>query len=318
LNAGQDEMALTHHTTEGMNIAVWGLRWQAGDEIVTTTAEHEGGFMPVYAATQRFGLRLRVVDIGSGGGDDLAERIIAAITPRTRLIVTSHVMWKTGAILPLAPVAEAAHRVGAWVAIDGAQSAGAIPVDVQAAGVDFYAVPGQKWLCGPEGTGALYVRRDCLSELAPTFAGYLTLNHEVPVAADPSGYFLPAHGASRFEVGTVYVPALYGLDESLRWLEETVGYTWAFEHSRAIAQHCRARLAEVPGVTVHLPADPARLTTFSKEGLDPLTAPLALYDMGIVIRAVPHSDRFRVSTAFFNNEADVARLCEGLLAMSGK
>ena len=312
LNAGEDEIALTHHTTEGMNIAVWGLHWQAGDEIITTTAEHEGGFMPVYAAAQRFGLRLRVVDIGLGEGPDMAERIISAIGPRTRLIVTSHVMWKTGAILPLAPIAEAAHRVGALVVVDGAQSVGAIPVDVRALGVDFYAAPGQKWLCGPEGTGALYVRRECLSELAPTFAGYLTLNHDIPVAADPSGYFLPARGASRFEVGTVYLPALYGLNQSLRWLDETVGFAWAFEQSRLIAEHCRAKLAEVPGLTLHLPTDPARLTTFSKDGLDPLTAPLALYDLGVVIRAVPHSNRFRVSTAFFNHEGDIARLCEGL------
>ncbi len=223
LNAGEDEIALTHHTTEGMNIAVWGLRWQAGDEILTTTAEHEGGFVPVYAAAQRFGLRLRVVDIGPGEGEDMAERIIAAITPRTRLIVTSHVMWKTGAILPLAPIAEAAHRVGAWVAIDGAQSAGAIPVDVRALGVDFYAVPGQKWLCGPEGTGALYVRRECLSELAPTFAGYLTLNHDIPVAADSSGYFLPARGASRFEVGTcIFRRSMVSMSHCAGWMKRWV------------------------------------------------------------------------------------------------
>lgn len=316
LNAGEEEMALTHHTTEGMNIAVWGLRWQTGDEIITTTAEHEGGFMPVYAAAQRFGLRLRVVDIGLGESADMADRIIAAISPRTRLIVTSHVMWKTGATLPLAPIAEAAHRVGAWVAVDGAQSAGAIPVDVRALKVDFYAVPGQKWLCGPEGTGALYVRRDCLSDLSPTFAGYLTLNHEVPMAADPSGYYLPARGASRFEVGTAYFPGLYGLEESLRWFEETVGADWAFEQSRRVAEYGRARLAEVPGVTVHAAADPARLTTFSKTGLDPLTAPLALYEQGIVIRSIPHSDRFRVSTAFFNHEADLDRLCEGLRGLA--
>jgi L-cysteine/cystine lyase len=316
LNADDDEIALTHHTTEGMNIAVWGLRWQAGDEILTTTAEHEGGFMPVYAAAQRFGLRLRVVDIGLGEGDDLAEKIIAAITPRTRLIVTSHVMWKTGAILPVAPIAEAAHRMGALVAVDGAQAAGAIPVDVRALGADFYAVSGQKWLCGPEGTGAVYVRRECMSELAPTFAGYLTLNHDVPVTADNFGYFLPARGASRFEVATLYLPALYGLDESLRWMEESVEYAWAFERSQAMAKHCRAKLAELPGLTLYVPAQAAPLTTFILPGLDPLTAPTALYDRGVVIRAVPRSNRFRVSTAFFNNEEDVARLCESLVALA--
>jgi len=314
LGASEDEIALTHHTTEGMNIAVWGLNWRAGDEIVTTAAEHEGGFMPVYTAARRFDLRLRVVDIGPGG--DPLERILAAISPRTRLVVVSHVAWKTGVILPLAEIAQAAHRVGALVAVDGAQSAGALPVDVRALDVDFYAVSGQKWLCAPEGTGALYVRRERLSELHPTFAGYATLN--TYPAADAAGYFFPAPGARRFEVGTVSWPALYGLNESLRWLEEDVGYEWIFERGQAMTQKCRTMLAELPGVALLSPITAAGLTAFTVEGVAPQAASYALYDMGIVVRSLHNPECLRVSTAFFNDEADLARLREGLLALRSK
>jgi L-cysteine/cystine lyase len=308
LGASEDEIALTHHTTDGMNIAVWGLDWRPGDEIVTTTAEHEGGFMPVFVAARRFGLTLRVVDIGPG--EDQADRIVAALSPRTRLVVVSHVFWKTGVILSVREIAAAAHRVGARVAVDGAQSAGAIPVNVRELDVDYYAVPGQKWLCGPEGTGALYVRRERLSELAPTFAGFFTLN--TYPAADPSGYFLPAPGARRYEVGTVYWPALYGLNESLRWLEETVGYAWVFAQGRALTERCRTLLAEMQGVVLHSPAAAAGLTAFSVAGLEPQAVSSALFDMGVVIRPLHDPERLRVSTAFFNSEADLSRLCEGL------
>ncbi len=313
LSADADEIALTRNTTEGMNIAVWGINWRMGDEIITTRTEHEGGYLPVYAAARRFGLSLRVVDIGERA-DPTA--LLAALTPRARLVVVSHVQWKTGAILPLAEVAQAAHRVGAWVAVDGAQSAGAIPIDVRASDVDFYAVSGQKWLCGPEGTGALYVRRERLSELAPTYVGYSTL---APYpAADNAGYFLPAPGAKRFECGTVYWPALYGLNESLRWLEEEVGYEWVFAQRRAVTERCREILAETPGVTIHSPPHEAGLTVFSVAGLEPMAASDALAEMGVMIRSVRDPDRLRVSTGFFNNEEDVFRLRDGLLKLRTK
>jgi L-cysteine/cystine lyase len=319
LGAGEDEIALTHHTTEGMNIAVWGIPWQPGDEIVTTTAEHEGGFMPVYAAARRFGLNLRVVDIGPGAGDDMAGRVIAAISSRTRLVAVSHVLWKTGAVLPLAEIAEAAHRVGAWLAVDGAQSVGAIPAAtrVRELDVDSYTVSGHKWLCGPEGTGALYVRRERVSELSPTFVGYLSLDSGVnghPIA-DQSGYFIPAPGAHRYEVSTVYPPTLFGLNEGLRWLEEDVGYEWVFAQRQAITQRCREILAEIPGVTLHTPGNTSGLTTFSVAGLEPMATSNALGDMGIVIRWVHEPERLRVSTAFFNNDDDLMRLREGLLTL---
>ena len=315
LGAANDEIALTHHTTDGMNIAVWGINWQPGDEIVTTTEEHDGASLPVYAAARRHGLTLRVVDVGSDDAS-IIERLAGAISRRTRLVVVSHVFFKTGTVLPLAEIARVTHQAGALLAVDGAQSAGAIPIDVDALGVDFYAIPGQKWLCGPEGVGALFVRRDRVSELSPTFVGFFSIRDFL--AFDASGYFIPAPGARRYEVGTVYWPALYGMVESLRWMEEALGYEAIFEQCAAMTRRCREILADVPGLTIHSPARHAGLTSFSVAGLEPATAAQALAEMGVVIRSVHDPDYLRVSTSFYNDESDVARLRDGLIALQGK
>ncbi len=312
LGADVGEIAITHHTTEGMNIATWGLNWQPGDEIVVTTHEHEAGLLPAYAVAQRFGLRLRLVEVGESL-DQLAEAVTAAISPRTRLVSVSHVTFTTGAVLPVQAIAEAAHRQGALVAVDGAQSVGAIPVDVHALGVDFYAAPGQKWLCGPEGVGALYVRKASLSTLAPTYIGAFGLRDFE--AMDLTGNFLPAPDARRYEQSSIYWPTLYGMRESLRWLDEEIGWPWLFAQTEAITERCRAMLGELPGVTLHTPAPHGPLTAFSVAGLEAQATATQMAEQGIVIRSIPHYNWLRVATGFFTTDADLARLRDGLLAL---
>jgi L-cysteine/cystine lyase len=315
LGADVGEVAITHHTTEGMNIAIWGLNWQAGDEIVATSHEHEAGLLPAYAVARRYGLDLRVVDVmdTSGDADTVAASVIAALSPRTRLVVLSHVTFTTGAVLPVQAIAAAAHRQGALVAVDGAQSAGAIPVDVHALDVDFYAVPGQKWLCGPEGVGALYVRKACLSALAPTYIGGFALRDFE--AMDLTGHFLPAPDARRYEQSSLYWPALYGMQESLRWLEEDLGWSWLFARTAAITARCRALLGELPGVTLHTPSQQGGLTAFTVAGLEAQDTATQLSEQGIIIRPIPHYNWLRVATGFFTTEADVVRLRDGLVAL---
>ncbi len=314
LGAGPQEVALTHHTTEGMNIAVWGLRWQPGDELLTTNHEHEGGIIPAYTAANRFGLTVRVVDVGDGG-EGFIERVAAALSPRTRLLVLSHVSYRTGAILPVKEVAGLAHQAGALVAVDGAQSAGALPIDVRALDVDFYAVPGQKWLLGPEGVGALYVRKERLSELLPTFVGFFSMQDFG--SWDYTGNLFLATDARRYETSSVYWPGLFGMQAALDWFESELTYEWIYERGQAITARCRALLAKVPGASLLTPQDHANLTTFRIDGLEPMAASNALAERGVIIRWLDEPLALRASTGFFNREQDLALLAAELGALLG-
>ncbi len=314
IGADEAEIALTHHTTEGLNIVVWGMPWQPGDEIVTTSLEHPGGLLPVYAAAQRLGLRLRVVDLGQGG-QEVVERFRAVLSAKTRLVVLSHVMWTTGAVVPLAEIAEAVHAVGGLVAVDGAQSVGAIPVDVKDLDADFYTISGQKWLCGPEGVGALYVKGDYLDTIAPTMVGYATMRD--PEAHDLTGHFIPHPDARRYEMGTVLWPKLAGMRAGLQWMMETVGLEGIYAQTQKITRQAREMLAAIPGVTIQSPDLHAGLTTFSVDGLMSEPTVIQLADQGVIIRCFTHPTWMRVSTGFFNSEEDIWRLVEGIREIQG-
>lgn len=305
VKAKPENIAMTHHTTEGINIVAHGLSWQPGDEIVTTTSEHEGGLLPVYVLRQRHGVEAKVIDISP---DEVIEQLEAAITSRTRLLVISHVTWNTGMRLPLADIVTMAHRHQVLTLVDGAQSAGSIPLDLPASGVDFYALPGQKWLCGPEGTGALYVRQDRLNLVAPTFVGFSTL--ENVNTYDFTGWFLPArNSARRYEVGTIYRPAIQGMVANLRWLEETVGWDWIYDRIESLAAYARDALQSLPGITIHTPPGPqAGLVIFNVEGLDPARTVTKLAEAGIILRYIRYPYTLRISTGFYNTEEDIDRL----------
>jgi L-cysteine/cystine lyase len=315
VKAEVSEIALTHHTTDGMNIATHGLTWQPGDEIVTTNLEHPGGLLPLYVVRQRWGVVVKVVDIPANiGPAEIVSRLEAAITPRTRLLATSHVAWNTGMVLPLSEIVAMAHRHHVLVAIDGAQSTGAIPLDLPASGVDFYAMPGQKWLCGPEGTGALFVRRDRLNELAPTYVGYASMN--AVGGHDWTGYFLPHPDARRYEVGTVNRPGLTGMLANLRWLQNQVGWSWIHQRIWALASYASETLSALPGVQILTPPEAhAGLVTFTLAGYDPTRVMMKLAEEGIVLRYVGEPYALRISTGFYNTEADIDRLASALQAV---
>jgi L-cysteine/cystine lyase len=316
LGADAREIALTHHTTEGMNIGTWGLGWRPGDELVTTSLEHEGGLLPVYMAARRLGLTGRVVDVGLGDGD-VVERLEQAFTARTRLLSISHVSFMNGAQFPLAEIIDMAHRHHVLVLVDGAQSAGVIPLDVHGLDVDLYAVPGQKWLCGPEGMGALYVRKDLWGEVLPTWTGFLSVYPGMNY--DLTGEFMLAPDARRYEVGSIFRPGLYGMQASLQWLEEEVGWGWAFSRIGALAQEAAGMLAGLPGVRILTPGTPAGLVSFTLEGQEPeaVVNGLAARSLPIRIRWIKLLRCLRISTGFYNTSEDLLALREALVELVG-
>jgi L-cysteine/cystine lyase len=316
-HATSEEIALTHHTTEGMNIVLFGLNWQAGDEIITTTVEHEGGLVPAYVLRQRFGVVIRMVDITAAdtSDDDIIAKIAAQITPRTRLILFSHVAWNLGNRLPLERIVTLAQQHHILTLVDAAQSTGAIPLDLPASGVDFYAMPGQKWLCGPEGTGALYVRRDRLSLLNMSFSGFLSL--KTPMDWDFTGHFMPAPGARRYEVGSLYRPAIHAMATHMAWLAEEVGWPWIYEQIGALNRYAYDKLGENTAVELitRAPAQSGILSFYLK-GYDPARVVTKLAQQNIIIRFLGHPYCLRISTGFYNSKKDIDLLCLALTNIS--
>ena len=204
-------VALTESTTRGCAVVLTGLGLRSEDEIVTTDQEHFGLLGPVHAS----GAQVVVAPADE-------DAILAAVTPRTKLLALSHVLWTTGRRLEIARLKE---ESGLPVLVDGAQSGGVLRTGAEA--FDFYTVSAQKWLCAPDPTGGLYVRDpERLRVAAPSYlaqAGY-----------EPSGAFTPKDGAARFDSGWIGVPTLAGLVAALGTHPE-----WRYERAAETAARCR-------------------------------------------------------------------------------
>jgi L-cysteine/cystine lyase len=305
--ADADEIALTHSATEGLATALMGMTWSPGDEVITTFEEHPGLMLPLALLARRFGVISRYADIGDGSSG-VVEAISNRISSRTRVIAVSHVLWSTGAVLPLREISELARRHQLMVVVDGAQSAGQVPVDLHTLGVDAYAMAGQKWLCGPEATGLLYVRRDRFADIAPTYARYGQF--------EPSGYFIPAPGAARFEIGEFYSPAIAAQEAALRWLRDEVGFDWAYERIARLGADFRRWLVGIAGVTVITPSEPmAGLVNFIIAGLGPQEVTAQIYERGYTIRYVeiaPCTVSARASVGWWNTDEEVSGLATAI------
>jgi L-cysteine/cystine lyase len=308
-----DEIALTHSASEGLGTALMGMTWNPGDEIITTFEEHPGLLLPLALLARRFGVVTRYADIGEGSSG-VVEALASQITSRTRVIAVSHVLWSTGAVLPLREISELARQHEVMVVVDGAQSAGQVPVDLHDMGIDAYAMAGQKWLCGPEGTGLLYVRRDRFADIAPTFARYGQF--------EPSGYFIPALGAMRYEIGEFYSPAVAAQEAALLWLRDEVGLAWAYDRIATLGAEFRSRLANIDGVRVATPGEPmAGLVNFMVDGLSPQDVTSQLYERGYTIRYVayaPCTVSARASIGWWNTEEEVAGLAAAVADLTDR
>jgi len=308
IGAEASTIALMHSTSEGIGTVAAGIDWRPGDEVVFSDLEHISGIAPWVELSRRIGVK--IVNLRSEGGYLSADQFEHALGERTRLVCLSHVSYSSGAELPVKEVSALAHERGALVVVDGAQGAGNVPVDVEDIGCDFYAVPGQKWLLGPEGTGALYVNKRALEVLKPTRVGWASVAQEEPLKAEARLHV----DARRFETGTVHAPAFAALAASIGVLE-SVGWDRIAARNRALASLARRRLASIEGARALTPEDRATgLLTFAIEGVDPDRAVKFLWERRIVIRSIPRRGALRASFHAFNNEEDVERLVEGVQA----
>jgi L-cysteine/cystine lyase len=249
---------------------------------------------------------VEIVDAGADGDDARTLAAFeAAITAETRLVSISHVLWTTGAVMPVAAIAELAHARGALLIVDGAQAAGAIPFRLDELGADLYAVPAQKWLLGPEGMGALVAAPATLDRLVPASAGWFSFER-----GDSRGNAVWWSDARRFEASNYHRPSIVGMARSLGWLSMYVGLDYVYRTGMARALAMSRRLAAIDGVTILTPPDRmATLVTFRIAGW---TAQAALDEMGArafaIARTITSLEAIRLSVGFFNTDEELERL----------
>jgi L-cysteine/cystine lyase len=283
-------VALTDSTTRSVQIVVVGLGLGPEDEVVTTDCEHFGLLGPLAAS----GARLQIVPVRDLRAAEVFAAIEAAVTPRTRLIAVSAVSWLDGRLMPWRELRES---TAVPVLVDGAQSVGAIEVD--AVGADFYTISAQKWLCGPDGTGGLYVLVP--EELPPRLVAYPSTT-----SYDPrTGEWEPKPGAARFDPGHLPASSLAGLEAALLNLP-----TRRYERARSLTERCRELLlAEGYDVVT----EPGQGTLVSwRWGDDAADAAATLYERGVVVRDLPGTGLLRASVGWWNDGSDLERLVEAL------
>ena len=283
LDVETDLVALTDSTTRGCQVVLAGLGLGPEDEVVTTDQEHFGLTGPLHAS----GVRVVLAEADE-------DAILAAVTPRTRLIAVSHVLWTTGRRLELARLREAS---GVPLLVDGAQSGGAI--ETGAAAYDFYTVSAQKWLCAPEPTGALYVRDP--ERLSVALVSYLSQR-----GYERSGAFTPKEGAARFDAAWIGTPMLAGLVAALGTHPD-----WRYERSAEAAARCRELLE--PLVEVVTPPGHSTLVSFRPHG-DPTALVASLHERGVIVRELPGRNLVRASCGWWTSDDDLERLAEGVAA----
>lgn len=294
-----DEVLLTASTTSGMNMIAQGLRLTPGDRIVTTDQEHHGGSLCWDWLARRAGVHVDRVAVppGEASAAAIVDRFAKAITPATKVLSFSHILYSTGLRMPVRELSALARDKQCISVVDGAQAVGATPVDVKALGCHLYAASGHKWLLGPKGTGILYIS----AELGETVDA-MALQGGRQVNSDASG--------------VANMAGLYGLSAAIDYLQ-AIGIARIEAHNLKLCGELRRALARMPKIAFAVPQGPleSQLVTFSLAGANTKDLRAVLADrFKVHVRAVDQNGytALRASPHLYNNAGDGAALAAAL------
>lgn len=290
-----DQVTLTTSTGQGCNTVFAGLGLTPDDEVVTTDLEHFGLLGPLHAS----GARVRMARLAGRPAADALDLVKAQVTPRTKLIAISHVAWSTGQVIPVAALRA---ETGVPLLVDGAQSVGAIDLTAGGAGpgagavpaVDFYTGSAQKWLCGPDQTGVLYVRNP--EQLRIALPSYMS-----KLSYEEDGAFVPQPSAARFEQQSGPLSGLAGLEAAL-----AVHPAWRYTRALEAAARCRELLLAAGQEVVTEPGQ-ATLVTWVARG-DSAELVQKAHEQCVIIRDLPGTGWARASCGWWTTEDDLQRL----------
>ncbi len=290
IHADVTEVLLTRNTTEGLSLVCQLFPLQKDDEILTTTLEHGGGEIGLEFLTRTRGAIVRKVELQlpPENKDDIVRVIEKAITPRTRLIMLSHVNTVTGMLMPLAEISKITTARGIFLLVDGAQAPGLTPVDVKALGADAYSSSGHKWLLGPKETGFLYVRKGFPGSVPPVFA--------------MSGFESYTQAT-----GTRNVAIHIGLGASIDW-HTGLGVSKSQSYCLELRNYCFAELKKIDGLRVLSPENQLLATgivsfeLLKKKNSDVYSL---LKEKDIIVKVLTQHNAIRISCHVFVSQGDI-------------
>ncbi|MGL5032743.1 MAG: aminotransferase class V-fold PLP-dependent enzyme [Microcystaceae cyanobacterium] len=316
LGVKTETITITDNVTAGCNIVLWGLDWQVGDHILLTDCEHTGVIAIVKAIAARFGVTYSECPIlaslkTSDPEAQVLEIIEQHLTPKTRLVVLSHLLWNTGQLLPLEAIVKTCHNYAGeypvQVLVDGAQSAGSMPLNFSESAVDYYAFTGHKWFCGPSGVGGLYIKPECFENLLLTYVGWRSLAYSSQ--GEAIGW---QNNGSRFEVATSAFPLFQGLRAAMalhhqfgtgiersQRINELAGLLW--EGLRTMPNiSCVLPIAPQSGLVSFQLSDRQRHPALVKE----------LESQRVYLRMIAHPSCIRACCHYFTTEQEINELLE--------
>lgn len=316
----ESEISLTHNTTEGINIMVWGLPLKAGDEVLITYHEHAGNAIPWLNRAKLHGIVLKPFEPGKTREENL-DLIKSLVTPKTKVIAIPHVTCTTGLVMPIQEIADFARGKGIYTAIDGAHGAGTFDLNLKELGVDFYASSYHKWVLGPNGTGFLYVREELLDQLQAFQVGAYSETgydlHQVPLELNE--YVNTAH---RYDYGSQSLPMIKGVLAAINFHQE-IGREKIESRIRDLNQQLYDGLADMNNqVEIITPKEPESricMVSFKPKNKDYEVAYREISQEGFRIRIVPEGgiNAIRISTHIYNQKSEVDSLLSAVQKVLG-
>ncbi|HAC62572.1 MAG TPA: cysteine lyase [Cyanothece sp. UBA12306] len=313
-----DTLTLTENVTVGCNIVLWGIDWQEGDGILMTDCEHPGVIAIVQEIARRFRVEVDICPILETLNQGNPTAIIADhLTPNTRLVILSHLLWNTGQLLPLGEIVEVCHNYPHSdrpipVLVDAAQSAGLLPLDLTALDVDFYAFTGHKWFCGPVGVGGLYIRPESFSSLHPTFIGWRGI--EIDPQGQPIGW---KNDSRKFEVASSAYPQYEGFRAALAVHQDWESSAKRYQQICQLSAYLWQGLSQIPGIKCLKNSPPeAGLVSFTVESnLSHEQLIKQLENKGFLLRTLHHPDCIRACVHYFTLPAEIEQLIKALKSL---
>ncbi len=315
LGCDPEEVAYTRNTTEGINIVCNGLPLQRNDEVITSTHEHVGNTITWLVRQKQEGIVMKVFEPSMESAQGNIDRIEKLITKRTKALSISHVTTATGQVLPVKEIGELAKALNLWYFIDGAQSAGMMPLEVHDIGCHAYATSGHKWLVGPKGTGLLYIQKEALDEIKAKFVGAYSNTGDYDFV---TGEVHLNPTAQRYEYGTVSVPLFVGLGASMEFLLR-IGLKNIWRRVHAMGAALSDGLKDL-GVEVLSPAHPdehSAMITFRLKNVDRSTLQSFLAEkFKLRTRGIYEGglEGIRISLHLYNSFDDVNSVLEAVQA----